>query len=170
MRDNANMLMAYIRSITRTESLADDIFQETMITAWEKIDSFDRTREFGPWLRGIAKNHALNQLRKNKRMSLVCNSRVLDLIDKEFDDLDIDEEASWLNVRAILDSCINTLPELYKHAIKLRYLNELNISEIFEKTNTQKDTIKKRLQRAKALLLDCLKNKGVLTISDENLS
>ena len=30
-----------------------DLFQETMVVAWRRLDDFDHTRPFGPWLRGL---------------------------------------------------------------------------------------------------------------------
>jgi DNA-directed RNA polymerase specialized sigma24 family protein len=37
VRENADMLIAYIRSTARDDALADDIFQETMLTAWRRM-------------------------------------------------------------------------------------------------------------------------------------
>ena len=37
-------------------SAVDDLFQETMLIAWQKITAYDRLRPFGAWLRGIARN------------------------------------------------------------------------------------------------------------------
>ena len=45
----------YIRCLARSSEV-DDLVQETLVTAWKHLDRFDRSKPFGPWLRGIARN------------------------------------------------------------------------------------------------------------------
>ena len=54
VNENAGMLMSYLKSLVWKHDAAEDIFQETMLVAWRKIDQCDLDRPFGPWLRGIA--------------------------------------------------------------------------------------------------------------------
>ena len=56
VREHADMLTVYLRSALGDTSDVDDLFQETMVVAWRRLDDFDQTRPFGPWLRGIARN------------------------------------------------------------------------------------------------------------------
>lgn len=162
MRENASMLLTYIRSIAGSENAIDDIFQETMITAWKKLEDFDRSRAFGPWLRGIAKNHALNYFRKSKRDMLMCNDAILDYIEQQFNHIDTHDADSWRDRAKALYQCIDDLPEIYRHTIYLRYLEELNTAEAKKYLDIPKETFKKRLQRAKKSLLSCLRDKGVI--------
>jgi RNA polymerase sigma-70 factor (ECF subfamily) len=48
VRENYPMLMTYLRAVVRDESVIDDLFQETMLIAWQKLDEYDRARPFGP--------------------------------------------------------------------------------------------------------------------------
>ena len=48
VRQHAEMLNAFIHSFAFEKSTVDDVFQETIITAWKRIDEFDRSRPFGP--------------------------------------------------------------------------------------------------------------------------
>jgi RNA polymerase sigma factor (sigma-70 family) len=64
VRENTDMLTAYLRSVVRDPATVDDLFQETMLTAWRKLDEFDRRRPFGAWLRGIAARLVLAERRK----------------------------------------------------------------------------------------------------------
>ena len=63
-RENSRMLMVYLRSLVRDEAAVDDLFQETMVIAWRRIDDFDRSRSFGKWIRGIAGKLVLAHFRK----------------------------------------------------------------------------------------------------------
>lgn len=170
MRENASMLLTYIRSVAGTGSAVDDIFQETMITAWKRLDDFDRSRAFGPWLRGIAKNHALNHYRKSSRDMLMCNESIFEHLDAQFAHIDDQQDHSWKGKTNLLHECINALPSIYKQVIDLRYMNELKTAEVNKHIDINKETLKKRLQRAKAKLLQCLKEKGFLPSSGETLA
>ena len=69
MRENADMLLAFLRASVRDKHAAEDIFQETMIVAWRRMDSFDRERSFAKWLRGIAKKSGPRSLSKIRKES-----------------------------------------------------------------------------------------------------
>ena len=60
---------AFIRALGVDEAWVDDVAQETFLIAYRKLDHWDRTREAGPWLRGIARRLALNERRKAARRS-----------------------------------------------------------------------------------------------------
>jgi RNA polymerase sigma-70 factor (ECF subfamily) len=54
VREHADMLTVYLRSALGDVSDVYDLFQETMIVAWRRLDDFDHRRSFGAWLRGVA--------------------------------------------------------------------------------------------------------------------
>ena len=54
MRLHQQALRAFLRRLTGNEAEADDLAQEAFVFAWEKMSRFDPTREFRPWLFGIA--------------------------------------------------------------------------------------------------------------------
>jgi DNA-directed RNA polymerase specialized sigma24 family protein len=65
IRENTGMLMAYIRAGIRDEHAADDVYQETVLAAWKRLDDYDSQKPLGPWLRGIAsKAHACSPSQK----------------------------------------------------------------------------------------------------------
>lgn len=60
-------LFGVILRMCRDESLAEDLLQETFLKIWRNIGSYDETKgKFYTWAYRIAKNTALNALRKNK--------------------------------------------------------------------------------------------------------
>jgi len=50
------MLTVFLRSRVNDEAAVDDLFQETMLVAWKRLDDCDLSRPFGPWLRGLDRN------------------------------------------------------------------------------------------------------------------
>ena len=51
VREHADMLTVYLRAALGDVPEVDDLFQETMIVAWRRLDDFDQTRSFAAWLR-----------------------------------------------------------------------------------------------------------------------
>jgi len=44
VRENSRMLMTYLRSLVSDATAVDDLFQETMVVAWRRMDDCDLTR------------------------------------------------------------------------------------------------------------------------------
>ena len=55
VREHGERLLAYLRASVPS-SAVDDLFQDTVLVAWRRLGDYDRTRPFGAWLRGIARN------------------------------------------------------------------------------------------------------------------
>jgi RNA polymerase sigma-70 factor, ECF subfamily len=52
-------------------ALADDVAQETFVRAFAALDQFDERRPIAPWLKRIAVNRAIDELRSERRLHLV---------------------------------------------------------------------------------------------------
>ncbi|HZW04019.1 MAG TPA: sigma factor, partial [Anaerolineaceae bacterium] len=53
--------------ITHDEQLAEDVAQETFVRVYQRIQHFDETRPFGPYLLRSVANAALNATEKTAR-------------------------------------------------------------------------------------------------------
>ena len=60
-------LWRVIYRFVRDSDLAEDLSQETFLRVFERLDQFDPSRRFGPWLFRIGVNLTLDHLRKRKR-------------------------------------------------------------------------------------------------------
>lgn len=99
--------------ICKNEAQAQDVLQETFVTIWQKIDSYDPQKgRFYTWAYRIARNKTLNSLRKSS-----------DLIQSE--DLSVyeNEEADDDNTRdyTSLKGSIKKLESHHQRAIELIY-------------------------------------------------
>jgi RNA polymerase sigma-70 factor (ECF subfamily) len=159
VREHADMLTVYLRSLVRDPSLVDDLFQETMLTAWRRLDQFDRSRPFGPWLRGIAAKLVLAERRKSSARMLLCDEQVLEVIGRRLDEVTRRPGGTLDEKLDALRKCLKTLPKAYHAAVCLRYQEELSPPDIAARLAITCEAVKKRLQRARARLLDCLERK-----------
>ena len=159
MREHAGMLTAYLRTVVRDEAMADDLFQETFLTAWRRLDDYDRSRPFGPWLRGIAAKNMLAWRRGQRRGLVLCDEEILEHLDRRCEAIHQQSGDTWEEKLSSLRGCIDDLPDRYREPIRLRYLEELRSESLAQRLGVEMETLKKRLQRGRARLLDCLQRK-----------
>jgi RNA polymerase sigma-70 factor (ECF subfamily) len=162
VRENADMLTAYLRSVVRDPATVDDLFQETMLTAWRKLDEFDRNRPFGAWLRGIAARLVLAERRKRAAGPIFCDEFTLNVLSEGLEQVGRQKGDTLDEKLECLRHCLETLPEPYRETVRLRYREGLSPSGIMERLRISWDAQKKRLQRARGLLLECLQKKLAL--------
>ncbi|MFC4304223.1 sigma-70 family RNA polymerase sigma factor [Cohnella boryungensis] len=67
LREHYGMVFHYLLKVTMDRTLAEDLTQETMIRAIEKIGTYDDRFKFSTWLITIGTRLFLDQLRKSKR-------------------------------------------------------------------------------------------------------
>ncbi len=160
LAQNAGPLMAFIRALVRNEARAEDVFQETGLVAWRRFDDFDRQRPFGPWLRGIAARVALATGRRHRREHAVG-----DAFEGLLEDRIARLEPSWTAEGAgpwtELADCLSRLPDEMRDPIDFVYRDGRRVEDAARMVGIGVEAAKKRLQRARMRLADCLRAKGV---------
>jgi RNA polymerase sigma-70 factor (ECF subfamily) len=153
------MLVAYIRAGVRDEHAVYDLYQETVLTAWKRIDDYDRDKPIGPWLRGIAGKLMLAFYRENSRTALPLDDQTLEWLNDRFAAIHSMSGDTFHEKLAALRECIAALPDTYQRPIKMRYAEQRSLSEVESMLNLGKEALKKRLSRGKARLVECLERK-----------
>jgi RNA polymerase sigma-70 factor len=155
------MVLAMLRSMVYDKNAVDDLYQETMITAWRTLDRYDEQRPFGPWLRGIARFQTLAYYRKVKRLPTFDTTLVVDHIETRLDEITSRPGDTWEEKIDALDDCLQHLPEDARNIVALHYEQDLATGVIASRLRMSREAIKKRLQRARARLTDCFERKGL---------
>jgi len=158
-------LISVILRFVRDVELARDLAQETFLRAYERLDQFDPSRRFGPWLFRIGVNLTLDYLRKRKRRgwaALFSDSNLDRSPDPAVPDprnaLDLEQE-----VRLVLEE----IPEKYRTVLILRDLENFSTSEIAAIVNRKEATIRWRLAEARNRFQKLwLKRQGLLDASE----
>jgi len=166
MRENADALTAFLRASVDDRSAAEDLFQETMLVAWRKIGSYDRTRPFGAWLRGIAKMLVLAHYRQATREAPLAGEQLLDHLDRQMAHIERRPGDTFDEKIAALRDCVERLEPEYRQTIEMHYQQEKTTDWIASHLATTREAIQKRLQRARQQLAECLRRKAVLEPTD----
>ena len=150
-------LLAY--NLCRNENTAEDILQESYITAFKNLKKLRRKDSFEFWLKGIVINEWHRCVRNDK------NAALMSLDDVEYDiksdDNYIQDIAERNEVKDMLWQYINQLPENQRICIILFYYQGMSIEEIALTLNIPNGSVKSRLYYAKAKLRKCLGNKDI---------
>jgi len=158
VREQAERLLAYLRA-TVPPSSVDDLFQEAVLVAWRRLGDYDRSRPFGAWLRGIARNLVMDHLSRLGR-ERPTDDALLDAIERrarEHDGADREEFRARLER---LDECVAALPEEYRSVIHHCYRLDAPLARIAAQAGASVEAIKKRLQRARGMIAACMERKG----------
>jgi len=137
---------------------AEDVAQEAFVRAYEAIGRYDVSRPFAPWLYRIVVNLCLDLMRRRKsrpqQTTLVEEAEHVSDTDSPEDAL-IREETE-----AELFAAIQELPESYRVALVLRYLDDLPYTQIAQVLNTSVANVQMRISRARQRLRERLRQCG----------
>jgi RNA polymerase sigma-70 factor, ECF subfamily len=119
---------------------AEDVLQEVFLQLWRNPDLFDSSRgNLAPWLAVIARNRAIDGLRKRRP-----ESDVEDVL------LSVEPDMAGEADRAIAMTKVRTLlggmPSAQRSALEMAYFEGLSHSEISAKTGEPLGTVKTRIR------------------------
>jgi RNA polymerase sigma-70 factor (ECF subfamily) len=143
-------------AVTADRGLADDAAQEAIEKAFSALHRFDETRPFAPWLKRIAINRAIDQLRRNRRVT------VLDDDDTTFHTWTIGEAAEDDLRRWAIADAVAALGDGKRLVIVLHYWLDLPLEEIAGVLGLPVGTVASRLGRAKEELRAMLETDRVV--------
>lgn len=146
IRYQQRMLRVVMRFIS-DQDIAQDLAQEAFIRAFEKLDQFDPSRRFGPWLFRIGVNLTMDYLRKIKRRGrwvLFSESPS----EKQPDPASPDPQQN-LELSQEIQNVLEELPEKYRTVLVLREMENFSTSEIAAILDRKEATIRWRLAEAR---------------------
>jgi RNA polymerase sigma-70 factor (ECF subfamily) len=125
---------------------AEDVLQEIFMQLWRKPESFDSGRgNLAPWLAVIARNRAVDLLRKRRPQTELSET----IISVEPDLAgEADRSRAMEKVRAVLKE----MPAAQRSSLEMAYFEGYSHSEISEKTGDPLGTVKTRIRTGLMLL------------------
>ena len=159
MRRYNRRLFRIARAVLRNDADAEDVVQDAYLRAYEHLSGFEGTGAFSAWLAKIALNEALGRLRGAD----AARNRI------SFDDPEDSEEANYManlitslpspeqdaargEVRHLLESAIDALPDAYRMTFILCGVEEMSVAETADCLDVEPATVKTRYHRARNIL------------------
>jgi len=131
----------------------EDIVQQVFVKAYFAMESFDPRREFGPWIRTIARNEVLMSLRRNDREHKHLEAYRMHLMTHLAEE-DADESADVRKLR--LQECIGRLAKPIASALRWRYELDLSYEEIGARMERSAEAVRVMMGRARTSLRKCI--------------
>lgn len=153
-------LFGYLRRYLGDEELAADVFQNTFLQIFIKIEQYQPGRPARPWLYAITTNQAIDALRRRARRADTRSEGVVGGIDesgirsRDATDLLADpglsppEMAEHGELREQVRAAVDRLPETLRQVVLLAYFQGMRYQEIADVLEIPLGTVKSRLHTA----------------------
>jgi RNA polymerase sigma-70 factor, ECF subfamily len=138
-------LFRYLLRLAGDEAVAEDVFQQTWLQVAERIGRYDRSRPFAPWLFAVARNLALDHLRRRRPESL---DEQPEPEAPATPDADPFARAVARQQGARLADAVAGLAPLDREVLSLRFEEDLALPELAARLAVPLPTAKARLYRA----------------------
>jgi RNA polymerase sigma-70 factor (ECF subfamily) len=158
MRRYNQRLYRIARTILNDDGEAEDVMQQAYLNAYLHLDQFAERASFSTWLTKIAVYEAIarSQRRTAARPNPDFESGERAMTHVRESRPDPEHQAFATELRSLLESAIDSLPEHYRIVFTLRQIEGLSTAETAQSLEISEDSVKTRLHRARALLQDDL--------------
>ena len=143
-----------------SQEAAEDLAQETLLSAWKSRNQLTSPEKLKPWTTSIARNVCLNWSRRHYReQGRLAYSMDSDeeSVDKIQDEINIELELDRYELARLLDQALSLLPGETAQMLIEHYIKESSQAEIAEMMNVNAGTVAVRLQRGKLSLQKLLR-------------
>ncbi len=153
MQRHQDRLFRYLLRLTGDEAMAEDVFQQSWLQVTERIGRYDAARPFAPWLFTVARNLALDQLRRVRPQSLEEADEPVAPSGTEADPL---ARAVALERTSRLLGAVGRLAPFDREVLSLRFDADLELRQLAATLGVPVPTAKARHYRALARLRERL--------------
>jgi RNA polymerase sigma-70 factor (ECF subfamily) len=148
VRRHGSYLRAFAARMLRSTSDADDVVQEALIIAWRRLPDLEDPSALRSWLTTIVSRKVTERARSAKPWTPI-------------DDLELEGPASGPEESAVtssrmhaLDRVLRALPDDQRQIWVLREIAGYSYVQIAERLDTSAPTVRGRLARARATVLE----------------
>lgn len=158
-------LLHYLFTCVGHRETAEDLLQDTLMSAVKNCRSLRRPERLRAWLFRIARHTALNWQRRWRRHPDLAAGPIEELAPGPAVKDRAREGAQRGDLHRLLEAALATLPSTEREVITLRHFEHLSSTEVAQILGVRVGTVHSRTHRGLARLLEHLKSKG-LTLED----
>lgn len=133
---------------------AHDVAQETFIKAWKKLKKFDLDKNFKTWIFSIARNSAIDKIRRKKSIAFSTLDDGNDTEEENSFDANIPDDQLLPNEIfeqnenvALIKNALESISFDQKTVVLLHHGEEMTFEEISEVLNKPMNTVKSQYRR-----------------------
>ena len=159
VRGYENRVYSLAYRLMKNAEDAEEVLQETFMSIFSKIHTFQERSRLSTWIYAITSNAAFTRLRKkSERYVTFPDDEVLTYQKSWFRNHAEDFEKDWkdpvLNreLSERLDEAIDSLPEGYREIFILKEIQEMSVKDIGAVFDIKPGAVKTRLHRARLML------------------
>lgn len=168
VRQHQVALRAFLATYCPNWEVVDDLAQLTFLWAYEHLNEYKPGTNFQSWLKAIARNTLLAELKSKQRHSgryrkyveFVVTTAEQAVLEKP----DVDSD-----LPAVLNECLQKLPDDARQLLQWRYQEKLDTRKLAEKVQKSETALRGTLFRIRQMLKRCVEQQGKLHI-DSNLA
>lgn len=137
--------------IVKDAAVAEDLMQESFLSAFTKLDSFRGDVTFGAWLKRIVINRSIGHYKKQQKVQLVSLDDEGQLAERTNEFSLEDWNYTKIKAQNIMDS-IKSLKDTYRVSLTLHLVEGYDYQEVSEIMNMSYANCRTTISRAKASL------------------
>jgi RNA polymerase sigma-70 factor, ECF subfamily len=152
----------HLRKMVRDPQVAEDLLQESFLSAYKGLEGFTGASSFSTWLFRIATNAALMFLRKHQPESVEYDDEIRSRPNMAFFQASPEFASTPLEIllshegRREIEKAIEELPILYRSVMVLRDVEGFSLEEVSKITDSSVAAVKSRLHRARSSVRETL--------------
>ena len=155
---NKQQVFSFILRMVRNRELAEDLTQDTFLSAIKAADQFDNKRRFLSWLFGIAHKRTIDHFRRKKVM-LAHRDKEEDLVGSHFVNPDVATDFS--HMREILNDAIENLSPEQREVFLMREMGGVAFKVIAEICGCTLNTALGRMRLALKRIRKLFEERGI---------
>ena len=149
----SSRIFTLIYRIVGNREDAEELAQDTFMTAFSKLDKFEGKSSFSTWLYRIAYNLAISATRKPRLQTLSINESVVTAEDLDVAEVEIDESREMIE---LLEVALRRLSADETAMITLFYHDNKSLDEIAHIMNISLSNAKVKLYRCRQHLMSII--------------
>lgn len=157
VRRYQDRVFRFILRMTNSRDEALELAQDTFLKAFQNIAGWQPDALFKTWLFRIAANTALDTLRRRKVVEYVPIEDDMDFADHR---VNIEAQLHTDEQYRILEVALKQLAPEHRQVLLLREIEEMSYAEIADVLGIAEGTVKSRIARARAALLELCQEKN----------
>jgi RNA polymerase sigma factor (sigma-70 family) len=154
--EDQHRLIAYVLARGGAHQVAEDVVQDVLVLAFERMETFSDADHLRAWCRESARRTFLARLREDERQPLAIDQEVLDLLDPHFHQLDGTDGSAALEA---LEHCLASISSPARQIVDARYQQGLTGQVLADAVGRKFNTVYSTLARAHRALADCVRRR-----------